>query len=115
MAITNKPSKAWYRSREWQRMRSAQLAAHPYCQCPHHQGHKLRADHPAFGGPVVDHDPPHREDKRAFFDQRRLRSMTKQCHDRFAQSRDKGGAGFSKGCDVHGNPLGASDEWYGKD
>lgn len=54
---------------------------------------------------VVDHIERHKGDRRLFFDRRNLQSMTKQCHDKFKQSEEKGGAGFSQGCDVNGNPL----------
>lgn len=88
-------------------MRLAQLARHPFCQCPHHEGQKVKAD-------TVDHKTPHRGNERLFFDANNLQSMTKQCHDKFKQSQEKGGAGFLQGCDENGWPLSKEHEWYSK-
>lgn len=104
--------KSLYKTARWQRLRKAQLAAHPYCQCPHHDGKGLHADHPDFGGAVVDHKKKHKGDPKLFFDRRNLQTMTKHCHDKFKQSEEKGGAGFLKGCDVNGWPLDRSHEWH---
>jgi 5-methylcytosine-specific restriction protein A len=90
--------RAWYKSKRWQRLRQHQLAKHPYCQCPHHEGKKLLAD-------VVDHKTPHKGNERLFFDDRNLQSMTKQCHDSHKQSMERGGHGFERGCDEKGYPL----------
>lgn len=90
-------------------MRAAKLASHPYCQCPHHAGKRVRADHPDFGGAVVDHDPPHKGDERAFWDTRRLRSMTKLCHDSAKQRQEK--SGIWPGCDEHGWPTDPAHDW----
>jgi len=97
----------WYKSRAWQQLRSAQLSAHPYCQCPHHKGKDRSAV-----ATIVDHKTPHRGNKAVFFDRKGLQSMTKQCHDSFKQSQERGGAGFKRGCDEHGNPLLAEHEWW---
>lgn len=113
MRPPRKQSDKWYKSKRWARLRKAQLARHPYCQCPHHDGKKLRADHPDFGRPVVDHITPHREDPRLFWDARNLQSMTKACHDKYKQSAERGGAGFLSGCDEHGWPLSKEHEWHG--
>ena len=100
------------KSARWARLRAAQLAKQPYCQCPHHAGKSLRADHPGYGGPVVDHVTAHRGDSRLFFDASNLQSMTKQCHDSRKQSEEKGGAGFLKGVDANGQPLSKAHPWY---
>jgi 5-methylcytosine-specific restriction endonuclease McrA len=62
---------------------------------------------------VVDHKVPHKGDLRLFFNPKNLQSMTKECHDRFKQSLEKGGAGFDKGCDAGGQPLNKDHSWYG--
>lgn len=68
---------ALYRSREWQRVRAAVLAAAPCCQCP-----------ACLAGPrreiptVVHHIRPHGGDPRVFFDLRNLQALAKACHDR---------------------------------
>jgi 5-methylcytosine-specific restriction endonuclease McrA len=86
-------------------MRAAQLARHPYCQCPHHKKAKVEAN-------VVDHITPHKGDTRLFFNPRNLQSMTKECHDRFKQSQDRGGSGFDVGCDAQGSPLNHDHHWH---
>lgn len=91
-------------------MRAAQLSKQPYCQCPHHEGKQVRADDPRYGGAVVDHKEPHRGDERLFWNGK-LQSMTKQCHDSFKQSQERGGAGFLAGCDEDGIPLSNEHHW----
>lgn len=91
-------------------MRKQQLAKQPYCECPHHKGRQLRADHPDYGGAVVDHVIPHRGDEKLFWNGQ-LQSMTKQCHDGAKQSQERGGAGFWKGCGDDGLPLDESHPW----
>ncbi len=103
----------WYKAKRWQSLRARQLRLHPYCQCPHHEGKKLRADDPEHGGAVVDHIEPHRGDAKLFFSRRNLQSMTKQCHDRYKQSEESGGAGFLKGSDEDGWPLDKAHPFYG--
>ena len=95
----------WYKTRRWKDLRARQLARFPHCQCPHHKGQSIPAD-------VVDHIVPHKGDTRLFHDPRNLQSMTKECHDRFKQSQEKGGSGFLKGNDEYGNPLSRDHEWW---
>jgi 5-methylcytosine-specific restriction endonuclease McrA len=97
----------WYKQATWKRLRAAQLARHPNCQCPHHCGH---ADAPLAD--VVDHITPHRGDYTLFIDPTNLQSMAKSCHDSRKQSQEKGGAGFLRGCDSTGQPLDKSHPWY---
>lgn len=97
----------WYKTAAWQRLRGAQLAKHPLCQCPHCQEGKQRTT----TATVVDHKIPHKGDRRLFFDSKNLRSMSKPCHDAFKQSQERGGAGFFKGVDERGWPLSADHEW----
>lgn len=96
---------AWYKSRRWQQLRKQQLTEHPFCQCQHHRGRRVR-------GNVVDHKRPHRGDIRLFFDRSNLQTMTKACHDSFKQSEERGGAGFLRGCDEHGVPLSHAHHWH---
>lgn len=94
-----------YNTKRWQQLRKAQLNAHPMCQCPHCQEKMLEAD-------TVDHITPHRGDKRLFFDRHNLQSMHHDCHDKYKQSHEKGGAGFMAGCDDMGRPLSLDHSWY---
>ena len=61
---------------------------------------------------VVDHIDPHKGDERKFWNARNLQSMTKQCHDKFKQSQEKGGAGFDMGSNADGTPLNPDHPWY---
>lgn len=94
-----------YKTARWRRLRAAQLSRRPWCQCPHHDGQYVRAE-------VVDHKVPHRGDDRLFWNPSNLQSMTKQCHDKFKQSQEKGGPGFDMGCDETGAPLNKGHDWY---
>lgn len=94
-----------YKTKEWKQLRQAQLARCPYCQCPHHKGQQVKAN-------VVDHIVPHKGNMRLFIKPDNLQSMTKQCHDKFKQSREKGGNGFLMGCDENGLPLSKDHNWY---
>ena len=97
----------WSKNKRWQLLRQRQLWKAPSCQCPHHAG---KPDAPR--AEVVDHITPHRGDPDLFFDPANLQSMAKECHDRFKQSEEKGGAGFLQGCDINGNPLDPNHPWY---
>lgn len=105
MKRQKKQSDKWYKSARWQRMRKAQLAKHPYCQCPHHTKDRVLAD-------VVDHKEPHREDPRKFWNPSNLQSMLKACHDKYKHSQEMGGLGFLKGSDARGWPLSHEHEWH---
>jgi 5-methylcytosine-specific restriction protein A len=94
-----------YKTAQWKRLRAAQLHRFPMCQCPHCQGGGLKAT-------VVDHITPHKGDRMLFFDRRNLQSMNKECHDRFKQSQEAGGAGFLQGCDENGWPLSREHHWH---
>ena len=88
-------------------MRAHQLARHPFCQCPHHEG---RPNPPR--AEVVDHKIPHRGDSKLFFDATNLQSMAKVCHDSRKHSQEMGGAGFLAGCDEKGWPLDKSHPFF---
>ena len=89
-----------YKTKRWKELRRKHLAKHPYCQCPHHEGKYVEAE-------VVDHVIPHKGDTKLFYGGE-LQSLTKQCHDSMKQSQERGGAGFNKGCDINGWPIGES-------
>lgn len=93
-----------YKSKRWQQLRKAQLAKHPFCQCPHHEGQRIP-------GNIVDHIKPHKGDTRLFYDPNNLQTMSKRCHDSGKQSEEKGGRGFNQGCDEWGNPLNKLEHW----
>ena len=101
------PRKSLYKSKQWQSLRARQLRNEQLCQCPHHQ-----AKDPEAIANVVDHIIPHRGDRHKFYDFSNLQSMTKQCHDKFKQSLEKGGRGFDQGCDTNGEPLNKDAAWY---
>lgn len=61
---------------------------------------------------TVDHIVPHRGDSRLFWDPKNLQSMNKDCHDKYKQSAEKGGAGFLQGCNADGEPLSDDHTWY---
>lgn len=94
----------WYKSRRWKKLRLEILAQQRWCQCPHHKGKYVKAQ-------VVDHIIPHKGDSRLFWDRTNLQALTKECHDKFKQSEEKGGRGFNQGCDAQGNPLNDLDHW----
>lgn len=81
------------------------MSKHPYCQCPHHKGKAVLAE-------VVDHKIPHKGSGRLFYDKDNLQSMSKQCHDKYKQSQERGGRGFDAGCDENGQPLNQESQWY---
>lgn len=95
----------WYKTKRWQQKRARQLRRDPKCQCPHCKGEQLDAD-------TVDHRIAHKGDSRLFWDENNLQSMAKVCHDRFKQSQERGGVGFLKGSDEHGDPLDPAHPWY---
>jgi 5-methylcytosine-specific restriction endonuclease McrA len=94
-----------YKTARWKRMRKRQLDRHPMCQCPHCRGKGLEAD-------TVDHKKPHKGDTKLFFDPRNLQSMNKDCHDKYKQSQERGGAGFMQGCNERGEPLNVEHTWF---
>ena len=102
-----KRTQALYRSPRWKTLRANHLSRHPFCQCPHHDGKRIKEKRM-----VVDHKTPHRGNLKLFWDSSNLQTMTKTCHDKFKQSQEKGGAGFLMGCDEHGMPLSKEHDWY---
>jgi 5-methylcytosine-specific restriction protein A len=70
---------------QWQALRAAHLAAHPFCAECERVGLPVMAE-------VVDHIIPHRGDRGRFFDSGNLQSLCKQCHDR-KTAREDGGFG----------------------
>lgn len=94
-----------YKTARWRKLRKAQLARRPYCECPHHKGQKVLAT-------VVDHIKAHKGDQRLFWNTQNLQSMSKPCHDKYKQSEEKGGPGFDMGCNEDGTPLNAEHSWY---
>ena len=96
---------SWYSSKRWRRLRAEILAKQKYCQCPHHRGKCVEAN-------VVDHIIPHKGDTKLFWDRSNLQVLTKECHDKYKQSQERGGAGFDMGCDAQGNPLNPDSDWF---
>ncbi len=61
---------------------------------------------------VVHHIVRHAGDERKFFNPANLQSLNRECHDRFAQSQERGGVGFNAGCQVTGEPLNKDSDWF---
>ena len=96
-----------YDIRRWRTGRLRQLEAFPGC---------CRCGAPAT---IVDHDPPHNNNPRAFFDEATWRSMCKRCHDSTTATAD-GGFGNTKnkervivlqGCRIDGTPTDKRHHW----
>lgn len=104
-------SQAWqylYSSKRWRKIRAMQIERYPYCQCPQHDGKGVRADHPDYGGvAVVDHVEAHRGDLKKFW-AGPLQTLTKRCHDSWAQRRD---ANIGQGYDQRGYPINQKHHW----
>ena len=63
-------------------------------------------------GNTVDHIVPHRGDETLFWDDRNLQTLTKECHDKYKASEERGGKGFNQGSTVTGEPLNKDSHWY---
>ena len=94
-----------YSRAKWKTLRGDQLRKQPHCESPH----CIDTGVPAT---VVDHIDPHRGDERKFYSRNNLQSLCKHCHDKFKQSKEKGGAGFDSGCKPDGYPLNGTHSWY---
>jgi len=92
----------WYKLARWQKMRKAQLAKEPYCQCRACEGKKVLAT-------VADHIKPHRGDRRLFWDRKNLQSLSGPCHSGWKQQIEK--SGFEKGCREDGLPYDEGHLW----
>jgi 5-methylcytosine-specific restriction protein A len=95
-----------YETPEWRTLRRTHLRAHPQCYLCTEQGHDTAAT-------VVDHDTPHRGDRRLFFDPANLRSLCKPHHDSTKQRAEI--HGVMTGCDANGNPLDARHPWNARE
>jgi 5-methylcytosine-specific restriction endonuclease McrA len=73
----------WYKTARWQRIRAAQLAAHPLCQYCREQGRVTPAT-------VCDHAMPHKGNEAAFFAGPFI-SLCKPHHDSTKQSEERTG------------------------
>lgn len=91
-----KQYRKWYKTARWQRMREAQLSAHPLCRMCHDRGIVRRAS-------VVDHVEPHKGDEALFWDVDNHQSLCKPCHDTLKQ-REEVAAG-------HSGPYQYRPEW----
>jgi 5-methylcytosine-specific restriction endonuclease McrA len=96
-----------YNTVRWRKLRRRQLTNHPLCQCPICGEGK----HYVTVADTVDHKRAHRGDPVLAFDENNLQSMSKTHHDRFKQSEEQGGQGFSRGCDENGDPLYPNAHW----
>jgi hypothetical protein len=81
-----------YKTARWQRLREAQLTAHPLCDRHLKRGHTVRAS-------VVHHLEAHKGDLVKFFDPANLQSLCAPCHDGDVQSEEKVGYSTEVGAD----------------
>jgi 5-methylcytosine-specific restriction protein A len=79
-ARQDKPSRRWYSTAAWRRRRLAQLRGQPLCVRCLGLGRTTEAS-------IADHDPPHREDRSAFWEGK-LQSLCKPCHDAAKQREE---------------------------
>src|SRR5262245_30017642 len=81
--MTRPPHDLWYKTKQWQATRRAQLTREPLCaMC-------LRMDI-LTSATVVDHIRPHKGDPYLFWDLANLQSLCKPCHDRHKQGIEHG-------------------------
>lgn len=66
--------KQWYTHSKWRRLRALFLRRFPLCRSCEDKGLTTEAT-------VVDHDPPHRGDRTAFWNEKTWQPLCKQCHD----------------------------------
>ena len=98
------PWRRWYGSRQWKRESAAFLSRNPLCRYCLALGRRTPST-------IVNHYPPHRGDRTAFFDKRTWEAVCKPCHDSTCQAQDKAGQRLqvtgSDGwpVDVPGGPL----------
>lgn len=85
-----------YNTRQWKRLREAQLERCPLCNFCAREGRVVAAQ-------VVDHIQPHRGIERTFFDPTNLQSLCKSCHDSTKQQIETKGYANNIGSD--GWPL----------
>jgi len=83
----------FYKSKQWQRLRTVQLANHPWCAFCLAVGVQTKAD-------TVDHITPHRGDANLFF-RGALQSLCHACHSSTKQHHERS---RSVGHDINGYP-----------
>lgn len=93
-----------YKSAAWRRLRTCQLAAHPFCSRCEAEGRRTWAT-------VVDHEVPHRGERALFADPANLRSMCPEHHDRDKQREEA--LGYSPAIGADGWPLDPRHRAYG--
>lgn len=86
----------WYHTAGWRTLRSAQLAAEPFCRM-------CAAAHRRTPATVADHIVPHRGDRRLFFDRNNLQSVCSVHHSEKGRTERGGQAKTLVGLD--GWPL----------
>jgi 5-methylcytosine-specific restriction enzyme A len=74
----------WYKSKEWRCESKAFLERNMCCLYCAKQQRRTKAT-------VVNHWPPHKGDKRKFWDKRTWEPACKPCHDSICQKQDKTG------------------------
>jgi 5-methylcytosine-specific restriction enzyme A len=91
----DKPSRKWLNSSRWKARRKQQLDRVPWCETCRAAGRSRIAT-------VANHNPPHNENERAFFEGP-LESVCKDCHDSPIQRAE--GEGFRRDVDADGWPA----------
>jgi 5-methylcytosine-specific restriction enzyme A len=91
-----------YKTRDWYRLRGAQLRDNPCCKYCEMQGRVTLAT-------VVDHIKAHKGNEVLFYDSNNLQSLCKQHHDSTKQREEKRGATI--GSDKNGYPIDPDHHW----
>lgn len=97
-----KDRKKLYGTKDWYRLRYAQLQKQPLCEYCEQVGRVVAAT-------IVDHIKPHKGDEELFFNSENLQSLCKQHHDSTKQKEEK--RGVQIGCDTKGIPNDPSHHW----
>lgn len=98
-----KSYKSLYNTKQWYRLRAAQLRDYPLCLFCEQQGKITPAT-------VVDHVIPHKGDRDLFFNGE-LASLCKKCHDS-AKAKAEARGVDAIGCSVDGMPIDKEHHWY---
>lgn len=95
-----RPWVAWYKTKEWYRLRHWRLAQDKgLCRFCKQQGKIQEAN-------TVDHIIPHRGNMKLFFDRNNTQALCQHCHNSVKQRIEKSG---EFGCDVNGFVAGWID------
>lgn len=63
---------------------------------------------------VVNHKTAHKGDVQLFWDEDNWQALCAECHNRFIQSEERGGVGYSGEAGADGLPIDPKHPWYEK-